>query len=87
MWAELAGAVVTAITLFPLLIRFQILGAALASLIGYGTVLLVVLYRATNLTGCTVRSLLYPTHEDFVFAASQIKAIGSKLAVGEYVAR
>ena len=82
MWAEVAGAVVTAITLVPLLLRFQTMGAALASLLGYSAVLFVALYKAMILSGCPFRSLLYPTYEDFAFAATQMKAISTKLGLG-----
>jgi O-antigen/teichoic acid export membrane protein len=66
MWSELGGLIVTLILLGLLLKPMGIMGAALASLFGYGTVTIQLLYWTRELTGCAVSELLLPTGSEIV---------------------
>jgi hypothetical protein len=59
--AEFVGLAVTFVALMALLPRMGIMGAALASMMAYGTVAAVLMFEACTLTGCTVSDLLIPT--------------------------
>jgi O-antigen/teichoic acid export membrane protein len=61
MWSELGGLVVTLVLLALLLKPLGIMGAAIASLLGYGTVAGQLLYRTQELTGCEISALLLPS--------------------------
>lgn len=61
MWAEFAGLVVTAISLWFLLRPLGIMGAALSSLLGYSAVAILLITQGRWLTGCSATALLMPT--------------------------
>ena len=58
--AELAGFAVTAIALAVMLRPMGIMGAAIASLLGYSTVSAVLLVNARRYAGMSLRELLLP---------------------------
>jgi O-antigen/teichoic acid export membrane protein len=60
MWAEFGGLVVTVASLWLMLRKLEIMGAALASLFGYSTVTLCLIVAERWLTGCSLASLLCP---------------------------
>ncbi len=60
MRAEMTGLVVTIICLATMLRPLGILGAAIASLLGYSTVGISLLVSACRITGCSVGDLLIP---------------------------
>jgi len=60
LWAELAGLVVTALSLLLLLGPLGIMGAALASVFGYTAVLITLVIASRELTHCAVAALLCP---------------------------
>jgi len=64
LWAETAGLGVTAVSLLLLLPALQIMGAAIASVLGYGTVTLVLVAFSTRLTGNSIVTLLWPERRD-----------------------
>ncbi|HTY54346.1 MAG TPA: polysaccharide biosynthesis C-terminal domain-containing protein, partial [Candidatus Binataceae bacterium] len=60
MWAEFGGLVVTVVSLWLMLRPLEIMGAALASLLGYSTVTVCLVASERSLTGCSTTSLLFP---------------------------
>ncbi len=58
--AEFAGLAVTFVALLVLLPTMGIMGAALASMLAYGTVSAVLLFESRSLTGCRMSDLLIP---------------------------
>ena len=58
--AELLGLAVTAMSLALLLRPLGIIGAAIASLLGYSTVTVALLASARQITGISIASLLLP---------------------------
>ena len=64
MWAELGGLVVTGIALLVLLKPMGIEGAAIASVLGYGTVGILLLVQACALTGYSAGEILLPSWSD-----------------------
>ena len=67
--AELAGLVVTVICLWLLLRPFGIVGAAVASLLAYGTTALWLLLEARTITGIEVTTFVAPRWSDFITLA------------------
>jgi O-antigen/teichoic acid export membrane protein len=61
MWAEFGGLAVTAVSLWLMLRPFEIMGAALASLLGYSAVAVLLVAAERSLTGYSLASLLCPT--------------------------
>lgn len=61
MWAEFGGLAVTAISLLVLLRPLEIIGAALASLLGYSAVAFFLIVQARRLTGHSPVALLCPS--------------------------
>lgn len=61
MWAEFGGLVVTAVSLWLMLRPLEIMGAALASLLGYSAVAILLVTAERSLTGYSLASLLCPT--------------------------
>jgi O-antigen/teichoic acid export membrane protein len=59
--AELAGLLVTAVTLAAILRPMGIMGAAIASLLGYATVCAVLLFQARRITCIPIAALLCPS--------------------------
>lgn len=64
LWAELAGLAVTATALLMLLMPFGIVGAAVASVLGYSTVLATLVVFIRRLTGCSLATLFLPSQHD-----------------------
>ena len=62
--AETAGLAVTALALLILLRPFGIMGAAVASLLGYSTVALTLIVSSSRVTGLSVATLLCPSRQD-----------------------
>jgi O-antigen/teichoic acid export membrane protein len=75
MWAEFAGIFVTVISLILLLRPLDIVGAAIASLLGYLTVLIVAINEARKITAYRFRSLLWPTVEDLRDSIAKIRTV------------
>jgi O-antigen/teichoic acid export membrane protein len=61
---ELIGLVVTVAGLSALLPRYGVLGAALASLLAYGSIHLYLTRQAVVIIGTDLKSLCVPTHDD-----------------------
>jgi len=66
MGSEMAGLVVTVISLWLLLKPLGIVGAAIASVLGYATVTLVLLVQSRRLTGSSTAGLLIPSIDDLL---------------------
>jgi O-antigen/teichoic acid export membrane protein len=64
LWAELIGLVATAASLLLLLMPFGIMGAALASLLGYSAVTATLALCIRRLTGCSLSTLFWPSQRD-----------------------
>lgn len=64
LWAELGGLAVTAIALLLLLVPFGIVGAAVASVLGYGAVTCVLAVSVRRLTGCALTTVFLPSPRD-----------------------
>ena len=62
--AESAGLIATALFLWLLLVRYQLIGAAWASLLSYSVTCLVLLTVTVNKTQLNIKNLLLPNHED-----------------------
>jgi O-antigen/teichoic acid export membrane protein len=67
--AELAGLVVTGVSLYLLLRPMGIVGASLASMLGYSTVMATLMLRAWWLTGESPVSLLVPSRSEVYIGA------------------
>ena len=75
MRAEMAGLVVTAIALALMLRPMGIVGAAIASLLGYSTVTLTLLLQACWLTGASPMALLVPRTGDLALYLKQARGL------------
>jgi O-antigen/teichoic acid export membrane protein len=64
LWAELGGLLVTALALLLLLVPFGIMGAAIASVLGYSAVMGTLVVFVRRLTGCSLTTLFWPNHRD-----------------------
>ena len=64
MWAEFGGLIVTIISLWLMLRPLGIMGAALASLLGYSTVTIFLVASEGYLTGSPIANLLCPTVDE-----------------------
>ena len=73
MWSELCGLIVTLVSLGLLLKPMGIMGAAIASLLGYGTVAIQLLYRTRQLTGCALPALLLPRCSEVIEVFEQTR--------------
>jgi O-antigen/teichoic acid export membrane protein len=71
MWSELGGLLVTLVSLGLLLKPMGIMGAAIASLLGYGTVAIQLLYWTRQLTGCTLSAMLLPRGSEILEVLDQ----------------
>ena len=74
LWSELGGLAVTALVLPPLLRSYDIVGAAIASLIGYAAVAALLLICARRVSGCTVIDMLVPSATELRIAWQRIRA-------------
>jgi O-antigen/teichoic acid export membrane protein len=75
LWSELSGLVVTVGALLLLLRPYGIVGAAVASLLAYGTVTVTLLVRLRSTTGSSAADFLWPRAHDFVLARHRILAL------------
>jgi O-antigen/teichoic acid export membrane protein len=73
LWAELGGLVVTATSLLLLLQSLQIMGAALASLLGYGAVTIILVAQARWLTGDSSATILLPTIREVTLSWQRLR--------------
>jgi O-antigen/teichoic acid export membrane protein len=76
--AELAGLVVTAAALAALLRPMGIMGAAFASLLGYTTVTVVLLYNARRHAGTPMRALLMPHVSEIISTLTRLGSAARK---------
>jgi len=85
MWSELGGLLVTGAALGLLLKPMGIMGAAVASLLGYGTVAIQLLYWTRQLTGCGFSDLLLPSSSEIteVFARACLWLEGLRRVTAE----
>ena len=70
--AELAGLAVTAIALLAMLRPLGMMGAAVASLLGYSTVSVALLVNARHYTGMRLREFLVPQRGELKLTVSQL---------------
>lgn len=73
MWSEFAGLGVTAVALWFLLQPFQLLGAALASFLGYSAICLFLITKVPQICNVSWRGLI-PSRDDVIRAGSEIRA-------------
>lgn len=73
VWAELGGLLVTALGLLCFLGPMGIMGAALASILGYGMVCVLLLVQARSITGYSVREMLIPSRASMRFGLTIIR--------------
>jgi Na+-driven multidrug efflux pump len=73
LWAELGGLVVTAIALLTLLVPFGIMGAAIASVLGYSAVTCTLAVSTRKLTGCSFATLFQPNQRDIQQIRARIR--------------
>ncbi len=74
LMAELGGLVMTVVALLVLLPPWNIMGAAIASIIGYGTVMLLLIFQARRITGCSVLDLLCPTRVEIIRIFQRVRS-------------
>ena len=79
LWSEAAGLVATVVALALLLERWELMGAAVASVIGYLTVTVSLLLHARRVTGLPVADMAVPTGADIGLLADQVR---SRLRIG-----
>jgi O-antigen/teichoic acid export membrane protein len=77
-WSEIAGLIVTALSLAALLRPLGILGAAISSLLGYTTVWLVLLTRVRLLTGSTITEILFPSRAELQRGWLIVQSLGAR---------
>jgi O-antigen/teichoic acid export membrane protein len=82
---ELVGLVVTVAALSALLPRYGVLGAALASLLAYGSVHLYLMRQAVVVIGADLKSLCVPTHDDL--AALQRVSVDAQQRIARLTSR
>jgi O-antigen/teichoic acid export membrane protein len=73
--AELSGLAVTAVALIAMLRPMGIIGAAIASLLGYSTVSAVLLINARRYAGTSLRDLLLPRPGELKLTLGRLAAI------------
>jgi O-antigen/teichoic acid export membrane protein len=73
LWAELGGLLVTAVALLTLLMPFGIMGAAVASVLGYGAVMCALAVCIRRLTGCSFTTLFWPSQRDMQRIREQVQ--------------
>jgi O-antigen/teichoic acid export membrane protein len=77
--AESVGLAVTGVGLALLLVRYDVMGAALASLAGYMTIFILLIFQARRLTGLSAPSLLVPTGDEVRLVRSRLTGWSSIL--------
>jgi O-antigen/teichoic acid export membrane protein len=80
MWAEFGGLAVTAMALFLLLPSLKIMGAAIASLLGYTTVGVLLIAQARRLTGYSAGTLLCTTVAELASGWKRVKVLMEAMA-------
>ena len=78
MRAELFGLLVTVVSLILLLKPLGIMGAALASIIGYSMTFCALVFQSHKLMSCSYASLVCPTKSDLQLVQHRILQIGKK---------
>ena len=73
LWSECVGVVVTVIGLIILLPRLEIIGAAIASFLGYCTILLALLFQLKKISQKPIGFFLWPKMVDLQRAEKQIE--------------
>ena len=79
LYAELAGMVTTAVSLYVLLRPMGILGASIASFAGYSTVMAALLLQARWLTGQSPAALLLPGMEELHAATKRMALLARRM--------
>jgi O-antigen/teichoic acid export membrane protein len=72
MHAEFIGLGVTAVSLALMLRRFGIVGASISSLLGYGTVTIVLVSYSRSLTGVSASTLFFPNKAELYSVMRQV---------------
>ena len=80
LWAELGGLVVTGLALLLLLVPFGIMGAAIASVLGYSAVMCTLVVCIRRRTGCSLTALFRPNQRDFQQIRARVQLPLSALA-------
>jgi antigen flippase len=75
MWAELGGLAVTIISLLILLPNMGMVGSAIASVLGYGTVAILLLIQIRLLSGYSLIALLRPSREEIFSIWQRVKVL------------
>ena len=75
MWAEMIGLVVTVVALGFLLRPFEIMGAAVASVLGYLTIMIALLAQVRQITRQPILFFLWPRRTDWAAALVQVRAL------------
>lgn len=75
MWSEFGGLMVTGVSLLLLLRPLGIMGAALASLLGYSTAAVLLIVQIRQLTGYSLASLLCPTVREVTSGWERLAAV------------
>ncbi len=71
-WGEAIGLAATAVSLALLLRPMGIMGAGIASVLGYAVTCAVLIYRVCGSTGCSLSRLLFPRGDDVRFIALRL---------------
>jgi O-antigen/teichoic acid export membrane protein len=79
LYAELAGVVTTVVSLYLLLRPMGITGAAIASLLGYSTVMTALLLQARLLTGASPAALLLPSVSEIRLGTRQLMGLARRM--------
>ena len=79
LYAELAGVVTTVVGLYFLLRPMGIVGASIASLLGYSTVTIALLFQARWLTGEPTAMLLLPNTEEVAAGMKQLSMLARRM--------
>ncbi len=79
VYAEAVGLVVTAASLLVMLRPYGIMGAAVASLLGYATITIALLFSTTRITAMSLSSFVLPQRREINVACKYlISLIGGK---------
>ena len=77
--AEVAGLLVTGATLYLLLPRWGLIGAAVSSVLSYSVVMALLVAQARRYTSLSVQSIVLPTREDLGFVALRLRSLFGRL--------
>jgi len=73
LFAEISGLPITAMLLYLLLPRFGIIGAAMASLLTYALVNILLIWQSTKFTNFSASLFLFPSYKDFEYIFLKLK--------------